>query len=57
MEALQGNFDKAQQGFLWTLNMIEKQTERLKTDADLMELLGLTKDWYWNKMIRMKCEN
>lgn len=46
MEALQGNFEKAKQGFLWTLDMIEKQTERLKNDADLIELFGLTKDWY-----------
>lgn len=45
METLQGNFEKAEQGFQWTLSQIEKQIERLKNDSDLLELYGLTKDW------------
>lgn len=45
METLQGNFEKAEQGFKWTLNHIEKQAERLQNDPDLLELYWLTKDW------------
>lgn len=46
MQTLQGALDRAKQGFEWTLSEIEKQTERLRTDNDLQELLGLTKDWW-----------
>lgn len=45
MHSLQLDFAKAEQGFVWTLGEIEKQTERLRTDDDLQELMGLTKDW------------
>lgn len=40
-----GLHDQAEQGFVWTLERIEAKLKATPDDADLYELLGLTKDW------------
>ena len=46
IEALKGNYEKAKQGFLWTLGHITNQLKMLPNDENLLELSGITKDWY-----------
>lgn len=45
MAHLQQHFEKASQGFLWTLGKIEEKMKAAKDDEDLVELWGLTKNW------------
>lgn len=45
MAHLQNNFDKANQGFIWTLQKIEEKLKKVQNDPDLVELWGLTKNW------------
>jgi tetratricopeptide repeat protein 19, mitochondrial len=44
---LQKHLEKAMQGFEWTLEKLEYQIKQATTsDEDLLELWGLTKNWY-----------
>ncbi|XP_039950697.1 tetratricopeptide repeat protein 19 homolog, mitochondrial isoform X1 [Bactrocera tryoni] len=45
MAQLQGELDKAMQGFTWTLKRIEDHMKQTPNDKDVQELLGLTKNW------------
>ncbi|XP_050322067.1 tetratricopeptide repeat protein 19 homolog, mitochondrial isoform X1 [Bactrocera neohumeralis] len=45
MAQLQGELDKAMQGFTWTLKRIEDHIKQTPNDKDVQELLGLTKNW------------
>lgn len=40
-----GLYEKAEQGFLWTLEQLEAKLKITPDDVDLYELRGLTKDW------------
>lgn len=46
MAGLQGQFDKAVTGFRWTLEKIDSKLKELERDEELLELWGLTKNWY-----------
>ena len=46
MAQLQGHIDKAVQGFQWTLERIEKNLIKVAEDEELLELWGITKNWY-----------
>uniref|UniRef100_A0A2M4BRW1 Putative tetratricopeptide repeat protein 19 log mitochondrial n=1 Tax=Anopheles marajoara TaxID=58244 RepID=A0A2M4BRW1_9DIPT len=45
---LQGHFDKAAQGFEWTLAKLEEQLKQIGDEnvRELRELWGITKNWY-----------
>lgn len=43
---LEGQIDKALQGFNWTLLKLEEKLKQLPTDEEIRELWGLTKNWY-----------
>lgn len=49
MAQLQGELDKAMQGFTWTLKRIEEHLKKTPSDKDIQELLGLTKNWYCSR--------
>ncbi|XP_055371167.1 tetratricopeptide repeat protein 19 homolog, mitochondrial [Condylostylus longicornis] len=46
MSQLKGQLEKAKQGFIWTIEKIEQKLKSLPNDNDLLELYGLTKNWY-----------
>lgn len=46
MAHIQGNLDKAQQGFEWTITKIEKNIKNRPDDKDMQELWGLAHNWY-----------
>lgn len=39
-----GNMDVSKQGYIWTLEKIEKKLQTMPEDKDLFELYGLTKN-------------
>lgn len=39
-----GDLEQAEQGFKWTIEKLDKKTDELKEDPDLLELWGITKD-------------
>lgn len=45
MAQLQGELEKALQGFTWTLKKIEENIKKMPEDKDIQELFGLTKNW------------
>ncbi|XP_037957844.1 tetratricopeptide repeat protein 19 homolog, mitochondrial [Teleopsis dalmanni] len=52
MAQLQGDLEKAQLGFVWTLKGIQKNIEELDYDKDVQELFGLTKNWFGQLQLR-----
>lgn len=46
MAQLQGDLEKALNGFKWTLQKVEEKLKEIEEDDDLLELWGLTKNWY-----------
>lgn len=46
MSQLQGDLEKSFQGFTWTLQRLTKLIESMPDDNDVLELYGLTKNWY-----------
>lgn len=46
MSQLQGELEKSFQGFTWTLHRLGKLVESMPEDTDILELYGLTKNWY-----------
>lgn len=54
MAKLQGNLEKAAQGFKWTLDKLEAKLKTVKDDPDLLELWGLTKNWYGQLLLENK---
>ncbi|XP_067621870.1 tetratricopeptide repeat protein 19 homolog, mitochondrial [Eurosta solidaginis] len=50
---LQGDLDKAMQGFTWTLKRIEEHVKKMPNDKDIQELLGLTKNWFGQLQMKM----
>ncbi|XP_039228533.1 tetratricopeptide repeat protein 19 homolog, mitochondrial isoform X3 [Drosophila yakuba] len=46
MSQLQGDLEKSFQGFTWTLQQLAKLLEKMPDDKDILELYGLTKNWY-----------
>lgn len=46
MSQLQGDLEKSFQGFTWTLQRLTKLIGSMPDDNDVLELYGLTKNWY-----------
>lgn len=46
MSQLQGELEKSFQGFTWTLDRLAKLVKSTPEDTDILELYGLTKNWY-----------
>lgn len=53
MAQLQGELDKAMQGFTWTLKRIEEHIKKTPNDKDVQELLGLTKNWFGQLQMKL----
>ncbi|XP_039950698.1 tetratricopeptide repeat protein 19 homolog, mitochondrial isoform X2 [Bactrocera tryoni] len=53
MAQLQGELDKAMQGFTWTLKRIEDHMKQTPNDKDVQELLGLTKNWFGQLQMKL----
>ncbi|CAD6997161.1 tetratricopeptide repeat protein 19 homolog, mitochondrial [Ceratitis capitata] len=53
MAQLQGDLDKAMQGFTWTLKRIEENVNKTPNDKDMQELLGLTKNWFGQLQMKL----
>ncbi|XP_011194120.1 tetratricopeptide repeat protein 19 homolog, mitochondrial [Zeugodacus cucurbitae] len=53
MAQLQGELDKAMQGFTWTLKRIEEHIKQTPNDKDAQELLGLTKNWFGQLQMKL----
>ncbi|XP_017472257.1 PREDICTED: tetratricopeptide repeat protein 19 homolog, mitochondrial isoform X2 [Rhagoletis zephyria] len=53
MAQLQGELDKALQGFTWTLQRIEEHLKKDPSDKDILELLGLTKNWFGQLQMKL----
>ncbi|XP_011200348.2 tetratricopeptide repeat protein 19 homolog, mitochondrial [Bactrocera dorsalis] len=53
MAQLQGELDKALQGFTWTLKRIEDHMKQTPNDKDVQELLGLTKNWFGQLQMKL----
>uniref|UniRef100_A0A0K8U500 Tetratricopeptide repeat protein 19, mitochondrial n=1 Tax=Bactrocera latifrons TaxID=174628 RepID=A0A0K8U500_BACLA len=53
MAQLQGELDKAMQGFTWTLKRIEEHMKQTPNDKDVQELLGLTKNWFGQLQMKL----
>jgi len=45
MAQLQGELEKAYQGFTWTLEKLAKAVKSQPDDKEMQELFGLTKNW------------
>lgn len=48
-----GNLDKAKQGFEWTLKKLEERLKEAEDDPHLLELWGMTKNWYAQSLMQM----
>ncbi|XP_017854427.2 tetratricopeptide repeat protein 19 homolog, mitochondrial isoform X2 [Drosophila busckii] len=46
MSQMQGELEKSLQGFTWTMQKLAKLVEKMPEDKDILELYGLTKNWY-----------
>ncbi|XP_053959862.1 tetratricopeptide repeat protein 19 homolog, mitochondrial [Anastrepha ludens] len=53
MAQLQGELNKAMQGFTWTLKRIEEYLKQAPNDKDVQELLGLTKNWFGQLQMKL----
>lgn len=51
---LQGHLDKAVQGFEWTLAKLEENMKKFSEDKEMLELWGITKNWYAQLLMEMK---
>lgn len=52
MSQLQGEFEKSFQGFTWTLHRLAKLVKSLPEDNDVLELYGLTKNWFGQLLMK-----
>lgn len=52
MAQLQGDLEKAHQGFVWTLQRLTKLVKAMPQDKDLQELCGLTKNWFGQLLMK-----
>lgn len=48
-----GNLEKAKQGFEWTLAKLEEKLKEVEEDPQLMEIWGMTKNWYGQSLMQM----
>ncbi|XP_059615069.1 tetratricopeptide repeat protein 19 homolog, mitochondrial [Phlebotomus argentipes] len=56
MAGLQGNFEKAKQGFEWTLQKLEEKLKIREIEEelkDVRELWGMTKNWYGQTLLEL----
>lgn len=53
MAEMAGHLDKARQGFEWTIKKLEQQLQQNGEDSDLLELWGLTKNWYGQTLMQL----
>lgn len=51
---LQGHLDKAIQGFEWTIAKLEENMKKAGEDKEIMELWGITKNWYAQLLMELK---
>lgn len=51
---LQGHLDKAVQGFEWTLAKLEENLKKVGEDKEILELWGITKNWYAQLLMDLK---
>ncbi|XP_062552573.1 tetratricopeptide repeat protein 19 homolog, mitochondrial [Armigeres subalbatus] len=51
---LQGHLDKAIQGFEWTIAKLEDNLKKAGDDKEIMELWGITKNWYAQLLMELK---
>ncbi|XP_053695787.1 tetratricopeptide repeat protein 19 homolog, mitochondrial [Sabethes cyaneus] len=54
LSQLQGQLDKAVQGFEWTLAKLEEKLKLVGEDTEIRELWGITKNWYAQLLMEMK---
>ncbi|KMY90927.1 tetratricopeptide repeat protein 19 homolog, mitochondrial isoform X1 [Drosophila simulans] len=52
MSQLQGDLEKSFQGFTWTLQQLAKLLEKMPDDKDILELYGLTKNWFGQLLMK-----
>ncbi|XP_017000076.2 tetratricopeptide repeat protein 19 homolog, mitochondrial isoform X1 [Drosophila takahashii] len=52
MSQLQGDLEKSFQGFTWTLKQLAKLLEKMPDDKDILELYGLTKNWFGQLLMK-----
>lgn len=51
---LQGHLDKAMLGFEWTIAKLEENLKRVGEDKEILELWGITKNWYAQMLMEAK---
>ncbi|EDW63694.1 tetratricopeptide repeat protein 19 homolog, mitochondrial isoform X1 [Drosophila virilis] len=52
MSQLQGELEKSFQGFTWTLQRLAKLVQEMPQDSDILELYGLTKNWFGQLLMK-----
>ncbi|KAH8395709.1 hypothetical protein KR222_010266, partial [Zaprionus bogoriensis] len=52
MSQLQGELEKSFQGFTWTLQRLAKLVASMPEDNDVLELYGLTKNWFGQLLMK-----
>ncbi|KAH8376714.1 hypothetical protein KR093_000989 [Drosophila rubida] len=52
MSQLQGELEKSFQGFTWTLQRLGKLVQSMPEDNDILELYGLTKNWFGQLLMK-----
>ncbi|KAH8413368.1 hypothetical protein KR009_010397 [Drosophila setifemur] len=52
MSQLQGDLEKSFQGFTWTLEQLARLIEKMPDDKDILELYGLTKNWFGQLLMK-----
>ncbi|XP_034119700.1 tetratricopeptide repeat protein 19 homolog, mitochondrial isoform X1 [Drosophila sulfurigaster albostrigata] len=52
MSQLQGELEKSFQGFTWTLQRLAKLVQSMPEDNDILELYGLTKNWFGQLLMK-----
>ncbi|KAL7740953.1 hypothetical protein ACLKA6_014105 [Drosophila palustris] len=52
MSQLQGELEKSFQGFTWTLDRLGKLVKSMPEDTDILELYGLTKNWFGQLLMK-----
>ncbi|XP_032592606.1 tetratricopeptide repeat protein 19 homolog, mitochondrial isoform X1 [Drosophila grimshawi] len=52
MSQLQGELEKSFQGFTWTLQRLAKLVKEMPKDNDILELYGLTKNWFGQLLMK-----
>lgn len=53
MAEMRGQLDKARQGFEWTLKKLEDKLKVEADNMDLLELWGMTKNWYAQTLLQL----